>query len=178
MLLPIGGSMLQKLLKGAVAGTTGAFAMSVALRDAFPMLLPTDLKTEFLPKKVIEGLEARTFGRGSFSGEQKMYIAEAAHYIYGASVGVLYSIVRARLDRCPPVALGTVYGVGIWAISYEGWLPAAGILEATTEQPRRQWVVPIVAHVVYGITTALTYQLVSRSLRNPSTPARRVPRSF
>jgi hypothetical protein len=41
--------------------------------------------------------------------------------------------------------------LSVWALSYQGWVPALGILPpASRDQPGRQWTM-VAAHVVYGV---------------------------
>jgi hypothetical protein len=57
--------------------------------------------------------------------------------------------------RVPPVAGGAAFGLAVWAGSYLGWLPAAGILRPASEHPARRNALMIAAHVVWGATTGL-----------------------
>lgn len=102
-------------------------------------------------------------GPGALSEEQELRLTMPVHFGYGAAAGVLYGLVRERVHPRSPAALGAFCGLALWAMSYEGWLPSAGILEATTERPPRAWPVPILAHLVYGSATALAYDVLSRT---------------
>jgi hypothetical protein len=53
------------------------------------------------------------------------------------------------------VLAGVGFGLAVWAVSYLGWLPAAGILSPATEHPARRNALMIGAHVVWGATTGL-----------------------
>jgi len=165
--------MLRTLITGALAGTAGTITMTVALRRVFPALLPESMQwKEFLPKTVVEGVEAQTVGPGALTEDEEMGVTLPAHFAYGATMGMIYGVVRARLTRGSPMLLGALYGLAVWAVSYEGWLPAAGILEATTRLPPRKWPVPILAHLVYGATTGLAYAAASRRINRGSEPRR------
>lgn len=86
--------MLQTLFKGVLAGTAGTIAMTVALRRVFPAVLPEELQwREFLPKKVIEGLEAKAVGPGSLSDQQELRLTMPTHFGYGAAAGDRKSVV-------------------------------------------------------------------------------------
>lgn len=43
-------------------------------------------------------------------------------------------------------------------------MPALGVQEATTEKPPKKWPMPVMAHLMYGITTALAYEALERVL--------------
>ena len=48
------------------------------------------------------------------------------------------------------MANGVVYGLTVWAGSYLGLLPAAGILRPAAEHPPRRTALMIAAHVLWG----------------------------
>ena len=42
------------------------------------------------------------------------------------------------------------FGLGVWAVSYLGWIPALGLLPPPyRDNPRRAWTT-LTAHLVYG----------------------------
>ena len=43
----------------------------------------------------------------------------------------------------------------MWAASYLGWIPAAGLLKPATEHPARRNFMMIAAHLVWGAALAL-----------------------
>lgn len=74
-----------------------------------------------------------------------------AHLGFGASMGAAFALLHRFLrPPGPVVAQGLAYGLGVWAISYKGWVPALGIMPpAHEDRPGRQRV-NIAAHLVYG----------------------------
>ena len=74
-----------------------------------------------------------------------------AHLGFGSSMGAGFSLVQRLLrPPGPAVAHGLAYGLGVWAVSYKGWLPALGIMPpAERDRPDRQRM-NILAHLVYG----------------------------
>jgi uncharacterized membrane protein YagU involved in acid resistance len=62
---------------------------------------------------------------------------------------------------------GALFGVGVWAASYLGWLPAAGILRPATREPAGRNAMMIASHAVWGASLAV----ISERLRRP--PPRR-----
>jgi hypothetical protein len=55
------------------------------------------------------------------------------------------------------VLAGAGFGVAVWAGSYLGWLPAAGILSPATEHPPRRNALMIASHVVWGATAGVVF---------------------
>lgn len=148
-------------LKGLFAGITGTVAMTLALRRVLPRLLPRPARPDFLPELVVGGMERKLMGRRRLDRHTRRVATMPAHYAYGAGAGLGYGLLRAGAAGAPPALLGTAWGLALWAASYQGWLPAAGIIPATTDRPRPQRVAPIAAHVVYGLATAYAFEALS-----------------
>lgn len=76
--------------------------------------------------------------------------AVVAHVGYGVSAGTLYgALVKPRWRG---LITGVVYGLAIWAISYEGWVPALGIMPPPQKDKPSRALTLLLAHVVYGGT--------------------------
>lgn len=43
-------------------------------------------------------------------------------------------------------------------LSFEGWMPALGIMEATTDLPIEKRLPNVMGHVIYGAATAVAYE--------------------
>lgn len=79
-------------------------------------------------------------------------LASVAHVGYGMAAGALFSLV---LDRSRHTAgTGTAYGLVIWLVGYEGWLPAMGILPPSHRDRRGRAATMLAAHLVYGAALA------------------------
>lgn len=148
-------------LKGFFAGISGTVAMTLAMRRLFPRVLPPEARRGLLPEAVVKGVERQATGKPRLRGRTRRQVTMPAHYAYGAGTGVAYGLLRAVLDDAPPAALGAAWGLAVWMISYEALLPALGITPATTDRPPAQWIVPITAHVVYGVATAYAFEAFS-----------------
>ena len=148
-------------LKGLFAGITGTVAMTLALRRVLPRLLPRHAARPFLPELVVGGMERKLTGRRRLPPHARRVATMPAHYAYGAAAGLAYGLLRAGAARVPPAALGSVWGLAVWAASYQGWLPAAGITPATTDRPPAERVTPIAAHLVFGLATAYAFEALS-----------------
>ena len=77
-----------------------------------------------------------------------------SHFGYGAAAGGVYGLVRDRLPGGPLVG-GVSFGLALWAASYFGWLPAAGLFPPPTREPGRRVGLMIAAHVVWGAATGI-----------------------
>jgi hypothetical protein len=77
-------------------------------------------------------------------------LASAAHVGMGVMIGAAYGL----LPKGIPTALTLC--TGVYVASYEGWIPAAGILPpAHADRPRRPAVM-IAAHLVFAMALAVT----------------------
>ena len=155
--------IIVQMGRGAWAGLIGTLGMTVlGMKPGAARMLPEDMQPErWLPRTLTRRI-ARAAGVRTGGGAREALLAAALHLGYGAAAGTLYSVLRRR-RRLPGWLEGTGYGLAIWALSYEGWIPALGLLPRTTDAQPRQWVVPVGSHLVYGVTTALTYErLASR----------------
>lgn len=148
-------------LKGALAGLTGTVAMTLALRRVFPRVLPRPARRGFLPATVTQGLERKLTGRRRLSDHSRRVATIPLHYAFGSGAGVGYGLLRAGAYRVHPALLGAGWGLAVWATSYQGWIPAAGLARAESERPAAQRVVPIAAHLLYGIATAYAFEALS-----------------
>ena len=74
------------------------------------------------------------------------------------------SIVRLHRNTLSPLSGGIAFGLGLWAISYLGWIPEAGILRPATQHLPRRTALMVAAHVVWGSVFRL---LVDRFQKQP-----------
>jgi hypothetical protein len=72
-----------------------------------------------------------------------------AHFAYGALMGALFGLQRRRSP-----AVGAAFGVGVWAASYLGWIPALGLLAPATRHPARRNALMLAAHLAWGSALA------------------------
>lgn len=150
---------MDAAIRGALAGVAGTAVMTTMMRKIAPKVVPEDMRPdEFIPKKAVEWAEEQVGKPHALTEDEEMKAAMAAHFIYGSGNGALYGLLRNQMDGLPAPLLGAMFGVGLWAVSLEGWMPALGIMEAPTDKPPKKVPMPIMAHVLYGATTALAFE--------------------
>ncbi len=150
---------MDAMVRGALAGAAGTAVMTLMMRKAAPKMIPKEMRPdEFPPKKVVEWAEEQAGKPHALSESQEMKVAMGAHFAYGSGSGAVYGLLREQMDGIPAPLMGALFGVGLWAVGFEGWMPALGVQEATHEKPPQKWPMPIMAHIVYGTTTALAYE--------------------
>jgi hypothetical protein len=57
-------------------------------------------------------------------------------------------------DASQAPLVGLTFGLGVWAVSYLGLMPALGLHESATEHLRRRNLLMIAAHAVWGTAPA------------------------
>ena len=78
------------------------------------------------------------------------FAAPVAHLAFGATTGVLFGLLRPLAASLPGGPLGVAFGLGIYAISYMGWIPALKILPPPDRDRPGRPAVMVLAHIVYG----------------------------
>jgi hypothetical protein len=78
-------------------------------------------------------------------------VAPLAHLWFGAQGGVAFGVIRRFVPGVPGPILGVLFGLGVYGVSYKGWIPALGILPPPEDDRPGRPAVMIVAHVVYGL---------------------------
>lgn len=145
---------------GALAGCVGAVAMVVLMEPSLAGRLgPHWRPTEFVPKQVVRWLERRS-GRTLRSEERETTAAVLTHLAYGSLVGAAYGVLRQRTPNPSAAPAGAAWGLLLWAVGYQGWMPALGVRPATTDHPPTQWPVPVANHLLYGTVLSQVYDRI------------------
>lgn len=143
---------MASMLAGLVSGLAATAPMTVAM-ELLHRRLPERERYPLPPRRITDRvLEAAGVEEDDVSETRRRELALLNHFAYGAAAGALYG-PASRATGLPPVASGVVYGLGVWAGSYLGWLPAAGVLPSAARQSARHNALMIAAHVVWGAAT-------------------------
>lgn len=92
--------------------------------------------------------------------EYKEQAASAVHYLFGALAGASYGAAAEVLPDTR-VALGTVFGAGLWLSADEVLVPALGLAKGPREYPVEVHASALASHLIYGLTT----EVVRRAVR-------------
>jgi uncharacterized membrane protein YagU involved in acid resistance len=144
---------MKRILLGALAGLTATVPMTLVMKLMHEQLPPGE-KYALPPRQVTEGMAEAAGVDEHLDEEDREAATWVSHFAYGAACGALYGAVSEGLGRHAALA-GAGFGVAVWAGSYLGWLPAAGIITPATEHPPRRNALMIVSHVVWGATAGL-----------------------
>lgn len=144
-------------LTGAGAGSVATVAMSALMLAA----QKAGLEGEQPPEAIVEAvLDAGDVDR---SERTENALASVGHLAFGASCGAVYALLRRWLDTPgPEVGHGAGFGLAVWAVSYQGWIPALGILPPPRRDRSDRQITMVLGHLVYG---AILGALVGRTRR-------------
>jgi hypothetical protein len=152
---------------GAGAGVAGGAVMTVLMTQIAPRLVPAKmLPSRPVPLRVIDRAEQLT---GTQAEPRKEKIAAlAAHLGYSAASGAAYGLLgrRVRTSGTPAPVAGAAFGLLVWAVSFEGLLPAVGVMRRTTVHPPVRWPAPLAGHAVFGVVTAVVADHLESHLRH------------
>jgi hypothetical protein len=154
------GPTAARLRSGLVSGVAATGAMSVAfgiarLAGAIGRLPPRLLLDRLVP---------------SLPEQARGPLEWALHFGYGAAAGATYA-VAARPGRRGALT-GTLFGLAVWLVGYEGWVPMVGALPPAHHDRRGRAGTILLAHVVYGAALGA----VGRRLSRPAGPGGRAGR--
>jgi hypothetical protein len=140
-------SIARAVIQGGLAGLAGTAAMSVAMLGA----QKAGWMGKMPPKKITEAaLGALRVNR---SAPRSNALSTVAHFGYGVAGGVLFAAgTRRLLPRARGVgpAAGAAFGIGVWALSYLGWVPALGIMPPPHRDRPGRPTAMVLAHLIYG----------------------------
>lgn len=146
-------------LTGALGGIAGGTAMTVMMTKVGPRLLPSDVLPDTpAPQKVVRWAQNQADHPQALTGGSKTAASLAAHLAYSAATGALYGLARPALPplrALPTPAAGVAFGLAVWAVSFEGMLPALGVMKRTTQHPPKRWPAPMMGHAMFGAVTGL-----------------------
>lgn len=153
-------SLPARLARGAAAGLFASAGLAAAFELARAVGLVREPPAHRVWRQGLSRLGVphsprRRWTAGSLLG----------HAAYGAGLGALFSLWPSRKA---PMGHGALFGLGVWAGSYAGWVPAAGLLpRPRLDRPGRQATL-IVGHALYGAVLGA----VSDALQPKVFPAR------
>lgn len=150
--------LLPRLGLGAAAGLAGTAVLQRSMAAGKRIAPGTQAPLRRDPAaEVIDRVKERVP-----AGAVEPAARHALAMVYGATAGVLYSLLRPRGGS--PVRDGIALGAGVWAAGYLGWLPKMDLIPAVKDQSIGQVAGPIVHHAIYGLATVTGFRLASHLL--------------
>ncbi|HEY8554621.1 MAG TPA: DUF6789 family protein [Burkholderiales bacterium] len=150
---------MNRLLAGAIAGAVASAAHTAAMLGA--RRLARRARREPVPPVQVTAALAHRTGAHPRSAAGLRIAAALLHFGYGAAAGVVYGALHPR-PPARPVANGIGFGLLVWAASYLGWLPAAGLIRPATREPFPRNAMMLLAHVAWGAALGRTVARLGR----------------
>lgn len=151
---------MNRILLGALAGLAATAPMTLAMKLMHEQL-PSAEQYPLPPRQVTEGVAEKAGVNRHLGEEGRRAATWVSHFAYGAGCGALYGALSGEGADERPALAGVGFGLAVWAGSYLGWLPVAGLLSPATEHPPRRNALMIAAHVVWGATTGVVLERLS-----------------
>ena len=130
------------LLRGAAAGSAATVAMSGLMLAAQRAGLVGRQPPEAIVRTAGAALGSEPRGRTADA------LGSLAHLGFGASVGGAYALLPERRAGVPAALLTSL---AVYAVSYQGWVPALGALPRASRDRNDRQGVMLAAHLVYGV---------------------------
>lgn len=154
--------LLRSGVAGTLAGLAGVAAMTATM-ELYYRLLPQDERWPLEPSLIVSRVTPSRLRGGEQGTQRHQALTLAAHVGYGAASGAAYALTMGKAPLPTPIK-GLGFGLGLFAVSYLGWLPTAGILRPATAYPASRNAGLIAAHLVYGAVTAFITDALTRNL--------------
>ena len=162
-----GNPHVSDLLKGALAGVVGTLALDAVAQFLWDHEEPRALEQERQARP--EGLDpahfvasrlARAVGT-ELTPEQPHPAGIATHFAIGVVPAALYAVARKRVPQLR-TGRGLLYGLTLFLAQDEFVNAAAGFSGGPTEYPWQAHARGLVSHLVYGVVTDATLDLLDR----------------
>lgn len=143
-------------MKRFVTGALASFVATAPMTAVMEVLhrWPRPEREPLPPQQITEEAAERAGVKPHLDKPKREAATLASHFGYGAAAGGFYATLTQHAPGHPAVK-GAAFGLLVWALSYLGWLPVAGILPPATQHSARRNTLMIAAHLVWGAATGL-----------------------
>lgn len=156
---------MQNMVLGTLAGASGKVAIDITTftdmlvrgRPASPM--PAEVIRKLAQKASIEPLEKPDDEASAQTKHRRSALGALSGFGVGLALGAVYGTIRPAMAGVPVVAAGVVLGLCAMAATD---VPATTLHAAkASERTAVAWASDILAHMSYGIVTALVYDALA-----------------
>ena len=113
------------------------------------------------PPDLLVQAAARGAGAGP-TERQADALAVLAHVVFGAATGGAYALLPRR---GAPAVRGVLAALAVYVTSYQGWIPALGVLPPASRDRTARAAVMVLAHVVFGAVLGVAEDRLRRIRR-------------
>lgn len=133
------------LIASATNGAIATVAMSAVMIVGDRMSLMGEQPPTVITRKALRDLGVDR------PSKPAALLAPVAHLGFGVAGGVTYRLTRRFVPRVPGGLLGVAFGLAVWTVSYQGWIPAMGFRPPPEDDRPGRPAVMLAAHVAYGL---------------------------
>lgn len=168
---------IERIMAGAIAGCVATLPMTIAM-ELLHRRLPATQRQPLPPRKITMKALGPTGATDDLAEPQRLALTLVSHFAYGSAMGSLYGLVKDTVPIQAPTR-GVVFGLGVWAGSYFGLLPATGLFPSPNRQPTERNALMIAAHLVWGASLDLVLREIKsakvekKALRPAAAPSLR-----
>jgi uncharacterized membrane protein YagU involved in acid resistance len=144
---------MNRLLIGTIAGAAATVPMTLVMETLHEQL-PDEPARPLPPREITESLAAKAGVNQEIPEREMEMLTLASHFGYGALCGAIFGLVAPR-QMPAAIACGTLFGFGVWAGSYIGWLPAFNVRHDARHDPPARNGLMIASHLVWGATAGV-----------------------
>src|SRR5688500_18198451 len=125
---------IQSALNGGIAGLIATAPMTIAM-TAIRRQLPFGERARRLPpEQVTMSIADKLDIDDDLDRREQKLLTLAGHFGYGTMSGAAYGVFANR-TKLPQLLSGAGFGLAVWAVSYLGWLPVAGVRRSAAKEP-------------------------------------------
>ena len=146
-------TLFSDAIAGAVGGAIGTLPLTVGLMTT-KRRRPWWERSALRQTEVTEHLVTKLGYASKLGDDELEALTIALHTGYGVTMGALYGVAGGRM-RLPAPLSGALWGAGVWAASYLGWIPATGLARSARRDRRQMNALMLSSNVLWGIVTAL-----------------------
>jgi uncharacterized membrane protein YagU involved in acid resistance len=160
----------RRIVQGAIAGALGSLAMNLFARivagdrRAHGVQPPQAITLDDDATELAGAAAFEMIGGHEPDDSEEQPLGTAAHYAFGAAMGVAYALLSPRIPLLHR-GYGTLYGSLVWIVADEGLMPALGLSRGPSQLPLRTHAYALAGHVVYGAAVAAVATDDSRPVR-------------
>jgi len=146
---------MRNVLAGAAAGVAATVPMTMVM-ETLHERLHGEVPRPLPPREIAEGLAVKFGVHRDLSERDMQNLTLALHVGYAALTGAVFSTMAPRRAGAG-AAVGALFGLGVWATSYLGWLPVAGVRQPINYDPVARTGLMIAAHLAWGAAAGIIF---------------------
>ena len=150
---------MRNVLAGAAAGVAATVPMTMVM-ETLHERLQGEVPRPLPPREIAEGLAVKFGVHRDLSERDMQNLTLALHVGYAALTGAVFSTMAPRRAGAG-AAVGALFGLGVWATSYLGWLPVFGVRQPIRYDPLPRTGLMIAAHLAWGTAAGLVFAAVA-----------------